>query len=221
MRPGVSVIGDSIRALLIFATATSVSSPMTSRSSANSRIPSQRNEAFNRTLASADSAVTHRPRCGCPARCRRAQQRCRVQRRSSHVSRAGAGLGSGRIGEARGSPRRSSARPPEQPPASRRPPTPSGQSGQRRTFAQHGPSGLRAVAGAASTPSAAASSPPRKRPPRRRQGRPRPERGMSPFAPQGPQCPMEQSRLNDTLGLTLKRVWRPTAQPGDVSRSGR
>ena len=48
----------------------------------------------------------------------------------------------------------------------------SGQSRQRRTLAQHGPSGLRAVAGAASATSAAAGSPPRKRAPRRRRGRP-------------------------------------------------
>ena len=55
--------------------------------------------------------------------------------------------------------------------------------------AQHGPSGLRAVAGAASATSAAASSSPRKRAPRRRRGRPRPGRGMSPFALAGPAMP--------------------------------
>jgi hypothetical protein len=49
-----------------------------------------------------------------------------------------------------------------------------GQSGQRRSLAQHRPFGLRAVAGAASATSAAASSPSRKRAPRRPWGRPRP-----------------------------------------------
>jgi len=81
-----------------------------------------------------------------------------------------------------------------------------GQSGQRRTFAQHGPSGLRAVAGAASATSAAAGSSPRKRASRRRRGRPRPGRGMSPLRSQAPRCPIEQQRLRDTLGLTPERV---------------
>ena len=82
----------------------------------------------------------------------------------------------------------------------------SGQSGQRRTFAQHDSSGLGAVAGAASATSAAASSPPRKRASRRRRGRARPGRGMSPLRSQAPRCPMEQKRLKDTLGLTPERV---------------
>jgi hypothetical protein len=73
--------------------------------------------------------------------------------------------------------------------------------------AQHGPSGLRAVAGAASATSAAASSPPRKR-------APRPDVGVAlgqdaecrPLRSQAPRCPMEQKRLKDTLGLTPERV---------------
>jgi hypothetical protein len=72
--------------------------------------------------------------------------------------------------------------------------------------AQHGPSGLGAVAGAASATSAAASSPPRKRAPRRPPGRPRPGRGMSPFALAGPAMPDGTKRLKDTLGLTVGRV---------------
>ena len=60
--------------------------------------------------------------------------------------------------------------------------------------------------GPASATSAAASSPPRTRAPRRNRGHPRPGRGMSSFALAGPQCPMEQKRLKDTLGLTLERV---------------
>ena len=74
--------------------------------------------------------------------------------------------------------------------------------------AQHGPSGLRAVAGAASATSAAASSSPRKRAPRRRRGRPRPGRGMSPFALAGPAMPdgTKEKRLKDTLGLTPEGV---------------
>ena len=71
--------------------------------------------------------------------------------------------------------------------------------------AQHGPSGLRAVAGAASATSAA-GSPPRKRASRRRRGRARPGRGMSRLRSEAPRCPMEQKRLKDTLGLTLERV---------------
>jgi len=55
------------------------------------------------------------------------------------------------------------------------------------------PLGLRAVAGAASATSAAASSPSRKRATRRRRGGPRPGRGMSPFAPARPLCPMEKA----------------------------
>jgi hypothetical protein len=81
-----------------------------------------------------------------------------------------------------------------------------GQSGQRRTFAQDGRSGLSAVAGAASATSAAASSPPRKRAARRRRGRPRPGRGMSPLRSQAPRCPMGQTRLKDTFGVTSERV---------------
>jgi hypothetical protein len=46
-----------------------------------------------------------------------------------------------------------------------------GHLGSARTLAQHGPSGLRAVAPAASATSAAAGSPPRNRVPRRRPGR--------------------------------------------------
>jgi hypothetical protein len=96
-----------------------------------------------------------------------------------------------------------------------------GQAGQRRTFAQNGPSGLRAVAGEASATSAAASSPPRKRSPRRPRGRPRPGRGVSPLRSQAPRCPMEQKRSKDTLGLTLGRVCGvPSVRPGDVPRSG-
>ena len=57
--------------------------------------------------------------------------------------------------------------------------TGAGQSRQRPTLAQHGPSGLRAVARAASATSPAAARPPRKRAPRLRRGRPWPERGMS------------------------------------------
>jgi hypothetical protein len=81
-----------------------------------------------------------------------------------------------------------------------------GQSGQRRAFAQDGSSAVRAVAGAASATSAAASSPPRKRVPRRRRCRPRPGRGMSPFALAGPAMPDGTKRSKDTLGLTPERV---------------
>ncbi len=97
---------------------------------------------------------------------------------------------------------------------------PSGQSGQRRSLAQHGPSGLRAVAGAASAASAAASSPPRKRAPRRRQGRPRPGREMSPFAPAHRRCPMEKAIQGHPRPNARGCVWRPSARPGDVPRSG-
>ena len=90
-----------------------------------------------------------------------------------------------------------------------------GQSGQRRTFAQHGASGLRAVAGAASATSAAAGSPPRKRTSRRRWGRPRPGRGMSPLRSQAPRCPMEQRRLKISSAsrssvclASLRAAWR-------------
>jgi len=66
-------------------------------------------------------------------------------------------------------------------PTTRRLATTPGQSRQRRTLAQHDPSGLRALAAAASATSAAAGSPPRKRAPGRRRGRPWPGRGMSPI----------------------------------------
>ena len=73
--------------------------------------------------------------------------------------------------------------------------------------AQHGPSRLRAVGGAASATSAAASSSPRKR-------APRPVVGVAlgqdaecrPLRSQAPRCPMVQKRLKDTLGLTPERV---------------
>ena len=98
---------------------------------------------------------------------------------------------------------------------------PSGQSGQRRSLAQHGPSGLRAVAGAASATSAAASSPPRKRAPRRRRGRPRPGRGMSPFALAGPAMPDGTKAIEGHPRPHARAcVRRPSARPGDVPRSG-
>ena len=96
-----------------------------------------------------------------------------------------------------------------------------GQSGQRRSLAQHGPSGLRAVAGAASATSAAASSPPRKRAPRRRRGRPRPGRGMSPFALAGPAMPDGTKAIEGHPRPHARAcVRRPSARPGDVPRSG-
>jgi hypothetical protein len=87
--------------------------------------------------------------------------------------------------------------------------------------AQHGPSGLRAVAGAASATSAAAGGPPRKRTSRRRRGRPRPGRGMSSFALAGPAMP-DGTRAIEGHPRPHARacVWRPSARPGDVPRSG-
>ena len=80
-----------------------------------------------------------------------------------------------------------------------------GQSGQRRTFAQHGCSGLGAVAGARQRP--------RRRPAHRGSVR-RVDVGVALgqdaecrlFGSQAPRCPMEQKRLKDTLGLTPERV---------------
>ena len=73
-----------------------------------------------------------------------------------------------------------------------------GQSRQRRILAQHDPSGLRAVAGAASATSAAARRPPRKRAPRRRRGHPWPGRGMSPMRSRGA-LPTRQSLSRKAL----------------------
>jgi len=92
-----------------------------------------------------------------------------------------------------------------------------GQSGQRRSLAQHGPFGLRAVAGAASATSAAASSPSRKRAPRRGWDRRRPGREMSPFAPARPRCPMEKATQGHPRHHPRAVSGRPSAQPGDVS----
>ena len=75
-----------------------------------------------------------------------------------------------------------------------------GQSRQRRTLAQHDPSGLRAVAGAASATSAAGGSPPRKRAPRRRRGRPWPGRGMSPLRSPTRSSPDRESASAARLG---------------------
>ena len=72
--------------------------------------------------------------------------------------------------------------------------------------AQHGPSGLRAVAGAASATSAAASSPRRRRAPRRRGVALGQNAECRPLRSQAPRCPMEQKRLKDTLGLTPERL---------------
>ena len=93
-----------------------------------------------------------------------------------------------------------------------------GQSGQRRTFAQHGPSGLRAVAGAASATSAAAGSPPRKRTPRRRRRRPRPGQGNVALALAGPAMP-DGTRAIEGHPRPHARacVWRPSARPEDVA----
>jgi hypothetical protein len=87
--------------------------------------------------------------------------------------------------------------------------------------AQHGPSGLRAVAGAASATSAAASSPPRKRAPPRCRGRPRLGRGMSPFALAGPAMPDGTKAIEGHL-RPHARAWvrRPSARPENVPRSG-
>ena len=94
-----------------------------------------------------------------------------------------------------------------------------GQSGQRRTLSQHGPSGLRAVAGAASATSAAAGSPPRKRTSHRRRGRPRPGRGMSAFALAGPARPDGTKAIEGhPRPHTRACVWRPSARLGDVPR---
>jgi hypothetical protein len=97
--------------------------------------------------------------------------------------------------------------------------TPIGQYGQRRTFAQHGRSGLRAVAGAASASSAAASSPPRNRAPRRGRGRLRLGRGVSPLRSQAPRCPMDKAIEGHPRPLARACVWRPSLRPGDVPRS--
>ena len=96
-----------------------------------------------------------------------------------------------------------------------------GQSGQRRTFAQHGSSGLGAVAGAASATSAAAGSSPRKRASRRRRGRPRPGRGMSSFGLAGPAMPDGTKAIEGHPRPHARAcVWRPSARLGDVPRSG-
>ena len=114
-----------------------------------------------------------------------------------------------------------------------------GQSRQRRTLAQHDPSGLRAVAGAASATSAAAGSPPRKRAPRRRRGRPWPGRGMSPkrsrdahqrmsngprrAGPDGRDCVEEgvESRLAYSAATSLRaRTGSSGTTPGSVPCGG-
>ena len=80
--------------------------------------------------------------------------------------------------------------------------------------AQHGPSGLRAVAGAASATSAAASSSPRKRAPRRRRGRPRPGRGMSPLRSQAPAMPDGTKAIEGYPRPHARAcVWRPSVRP--------
>ena len=87
--------------------------------------------------------------------------------------------------------------------------------------AQHGPSGLGAVAAAASATSAAASSPPRKRAPRRGRGRPRPGRGMSPFALAGPAMPDGTKAIEGHPRPHARAcVRRPSVRLGDVPRSG-